>query len=77
MSFYRNQIMYTKTVINYGNPYVKGTSQYEIAYCDTCKLKKIYENAYDNFIQGHDVEGVDKVAGDIPTSKKSKNCVLN
>ena len=72
-----NKVHAESFYFNYGNPYVKGTSQYEIAYRDTCKLKKIYENAYDNFIQGHDVEGVDKVAGDIPTSKKSKNCVLN
>ena len=72
-----NKVHAESFYFNYGSPYVKGKNQCEIAYRDTCQLKKIYENAYDNFKQGHDVEGVDKMAGDMPTSKKSKNCVLN
>jgi hypothetical protein len=72
-----NKVHAESFYFNYGNPYVMGKSLCELAYDDTCQLKKIYENAYDNYTKGHDVEGVDKMAGDIPTSKKSKNCVLN
>ncbi len=72
-----NKVHAESFFFNLGNPYVKGKSQYEIAYRDACQLEKVYENAYDNFINGHDLEGVDKMAGDAPTSKKSRNCVLN
>ena len=72
-----NKVRVESYYLNYGNPFVKGKSLYEIAYRDTCQLKKVYENAYDNYLNNHKEEGVDKMAGDTPTSKKSKNCVLN
>lgn len=72
-----NKVRVESYYTNYGNPFVKGKSLYEMAYRDTCQLMRFYENAYDNYINKHNEEGVDKMAGDVPTSKKSKNCVLN